>query len=510
MESDWLPEAQAAIDACKAFAAKLPGVCPANVYLFGSAIYKGGEQFDAETSDLDIAIVFTDEPDATDRFRRIAALAAEKARLELDLIPALRRTNCVEPAVSLLPLMPLEISANIHKSGSRRFFDRNNFLDLKTNELSLSLPTASSLAIPDDHRQAIELVQKIRNAYLAKGANGEGGLPNDYGNDPIPKPIARAAALLAPNTAEGEWYDTGIGLQLLAGAIERRQDESTELKELHKKIAVRRGVRGKKAPLDANDQLLIAEILYDLAAATLPSPVVTWEIRFATADTTAHRLNELIDKLRRLVPDAYFVSVHFGSILLRLRSSMRSYETVQQLSYLGVLGSFFGVDEAQLSDPDGALEHYSGERTSSLDRLASLIRGWVPSNPADGRATEEDFQKWISARLTDAEDAQNWLMGREVPFGMKAGRITFADFVIDLEVSEGRYERVAIELATLRQKSSFFKSVDFVLELPVPTVLVVIGEERRLERLRGDFERLRQLSGRIAVVEVPVQTMRPQ
>ena len=56
---DWTAEAQAAIDLCTSWAHSVPQSVCADLFLFGSAIYKAGEQFDPLSSDLDIIVVIS-------------------------------------------------------------------------------------------------------------------------------------------------------------------------------------------------------------------------------------------------------------------------------------------------------------------------------------------------------------------------------------------------------------------------------------------------------------------
>jgi len=64
---EWTPEAASAIELCKGWARQLMATIPCSVYLFGSAMYQGGDQFDAQLSDLDLVVVFDEDLDATER-----------------------------------------------------------------------------------------------------------------------------------------------------------------------------------------------------------------------------------------------------------------------------------------------------------------------------------------------------------------------------------------------------------------------------------------------------------
>src|SRR5205085_231691 len=156
--------------------AKVVADLPCRLFLFGSAIYKSGEQFDREYSDLDIACLLSGPSTALKRFYAFKTLHVHKANLELDMIRTLSRVTCTEPGVSIVTITDFELHANIHKSGARSFFTKNFFYDLLAREETLGIPLAGTRTMKDEYRQALEYVQKIRNGYLAIAANGTGGL----------------------------------------------------------------------------------------------------------------------------------------------------------------------------------------------------------------------------------------------------------------------------------------------------------------------------------------------
>ena len=313
------------------------------------------------------------------------------------MIPRLHRTNCVDAGTSLIPITQLELQANIHKSGSRSFFDRNIFLSLTTEEQSVSLPNAGIITLADDSRQALEYSQKVRNQFLAVSGNGTGGIRDFDGPDPLPKVLARVAAQLAPDAEEGEWYDTLRGLEYVYAELARRRSESDLFKSLYRSMSVRRGGKGRRRPLSELDQLLLAEILYDLAATARQEPVITWEIRFNGGAPTGSERERILDGLRRLVPDGRILSVRNGSIIVRLHSSRRSYETVRQLNELNVLSRFFGVDEVHLSRPGGVHDFVSADATGPLDRIAKHIAEWRPQATDNVKKTEAELASWLNS-----------------------------------------------------------------------------------------------------------------
>lgn len=210
---DWTAEAEPAVLLCQDWAKSVQAAAKVRLYLFGSAIYKGGEQFDRYTSDIDIVAVLPPELDPADRVDTLEELRKHKVQLELNMIPALERRTCDEAGVSLVPITPLELRTNVHKSGARRFFEKNFFLDLSSGAKRVGLPDAGVATLPDENRAALEYVQKVRNQYLGQSANLCGGLGPYSGADPMPKALLRFAAQLDPAAEEGEWYDTRRGLR---------------------------------------------------------------------------------------------------------------------------------------------------------------------------------------------------------------------------------------------------------------------------------------------------------
>ena len=172
---DWAPDAAQAIELCRAWAAAVRAEVDVDLYLLGSAIYADGEQFDGLVSDIDVVALMRDGQDAVERTAIVDALKPHKAKLELDMIPALRRRVCDEPGVSLVPITPIEVRANVHKSGARRFFDKNFYLNLATGKTDLGLPDAGSVVLPDENRAALEYVQKVRNAFFRCSVPASGG-----------------------------------------------------------------------------------------------------------------------------------------------------------------------------------------------------------------------------------------------------------------------------------------------------------------------------------------------
>jgi predicted nucleotidyltransferase len=483
---DYTDEAAAAIALCKRWADELMKAHPCEVYLFGSAIYEQGEQFDARLSDLDLVVQYHELLDATRRAERLFDLRERQQRLELWMIPALGRSVCDEPGVSIVPVVPVEIEANIHKSHARSFFDRNIFYDLRKEDVLYGLPGAARIAFPENARHALEFAQAVRNGFLSVSANGTGGLVPFDGSDPIPKALARAAAQLVPDPGLGAWYDTRFGLEFLFGALTRRRNESDALSELYRKISVRRGGRGVRRTLDAKDQLLLTEILFDLAVSVERDEIASWEVRFGGAVPRRAERERLVQALRRLVPDAHILGVFPGSVIIRLMSSATSLATFRSLEELGALPRFFGVESVEISEI--SLDDGRGgfEQHDLAARIAARIAEWRPDGGENEAVLEAKFAGWLEQTL--GEDGALAPAGVDREMALHVGRRRYwADIVLRYGDGDAG-QLIAVEITRLRNPGDMIRQIEKLRRLLIPTILVVVGSEHHIFQM-GDVMR---------------------
>lgn len=501
---EWTSEAERAILLCEEWATDVVKETKCQLFLFGSAIYKGGEQFDSTYSDLDIVCLLPEATDALSRLTAMKILRGYKQKLELDMVPRLERQTCTEPGVSIVPITPLELRANIHKSGAPRFFDKNFFYDLVSKRETLGIPSAGSRVMRDERRQALEYVQKVRNEFLSVCANGTGGLKQYDGADPLPKALLRSAAQLVPDVAEGEWYDTRLGLELMHSMLRDRRTVDKQFTELFDKVSVRRGGRGLRAGLSANDQLLLAEMLFDEGATASTEEAVTWDIRVSGNALNDEHVKEVFASISRIVPDAKLIGHRHGSIILRIRSSITGFELLKELLALNVLPKMLHVDDVSLTRVDG-VDSQPGFSDSRETKLLGRISKWNPRQLITWREEEEDFASYLSEvlasdqNLNDVQVLRNvHLDGVEVPFEM--------DFLLSWMASDGTRERIGIDVVRLRSASTFFHKVSQLLTLGQPVILVVLGDGELVERLHDDIARLAQLNANVRVVTIRTQT----
>jgi len=498
--AEWTPEAARAIDLCQRWASEVISQTGCEAYLFGSAIYDGGDQFDPQTSDIDLVLLFRDEIDATARASRLDFLLTRKMALELKLVPVLHRTNCQEPGVSVVPISSLELDANIHKSGVRQFFSRNIFMNLATGEMKLGITGAGRSAIADEARQAIEYAQKTRNQYLAVSANQTGGLGHYSGDDPIPKALARAAAQLVPNQEVGEWYDTRHGLELIFGELSARQSESQPLVQLFRQMSKIRGGRGQTRPLAPFDQVLLCELLYDIASKYPIEPVSTWQIRFDGPAPTKAEGDRLVKQLKEIVQDAEILGVFPGSVIVRARSAKHSFNLLVRLNEFDVLSKLFQVDKVQLS-----LVHDDGDfgapmPESVFDRLIARIGSWRPLSSDSESMREAKLADWIGEWLKKDGSISSYVLSRDFAIRIDEAP-SRVDIVLEIE-EKGHPQRIAIEFMVYRGKNSFFRNMERSLRLGMPTILVVAGRVEQLAALGSDIHQLAITQGALRVVTV--------
>lgn len=501
-------DASKAIALCAKWAAKLRREIACNVYLFGSAIYDNGDQFDAQLSDLDISIVFDDEIGATDRAKRVRILRKFKLEIELDLIPSLHRDNCSDPGVSILPLTNLEVEANIHKSGSRRFFDKNIFWDLISEKQIVSLPRAGISIVADEKRQAIEYSQKVRNEYLSVSANDTGGITVFDKADPIPKSLARVAAQLNEGAKEGEWYDTRLGLELLFAELARRQFDSDELQRLYRKLSKRRGGRGKKSPLDDFDQLLLAEILFDVAILSATERAIEWKMILSWKDKDSNAIKEMLNNISVFSHEYQVLQTTSEQMVLKIRSPKRNYEIVEQLSQSESLIDIFKVDSVQIltfGDPE-----YTTKATASrlLDEIAGQLQNWRPNPAQNLQEMEHQLAKDLHLALRSAPSMSKYMVVRDtvVNSGTKSFRVDFV--IIDPKAEDEK--QVVIELARIRSRQTFFQNLQRALDLPLPCVLVLLVPEETLRDIKDTIDRFMELNEKIKIIPITFAFAEPQ
>lgn len=503
--SEWTPAAERAIALCEQWATAVKANLDCQLYLFGSVIYKGGEQFDSSSSDLDIVCLLPSGTDALARFQFMKSLKAFKQHLELLMVPALHRQTCDEPGVSIVVITDLELLINIHKSGARRFFDKNFFYDLSAKRETLGIPLAGTRIMREERRQALEYVQKVRNDYLSVCANWTGGLTPYVGQDPLPKSLMRSAAQLVPNVADGEWYDTQQGLDLLYGLLLDKRTESDEYRALFNKVSVRRGARGQSGVLSDDDQLLLAEMLCDEGANVDTEAVVTWDIRVKGAAATVENVRTIFESIKQIIPDATLIGHWTGSVILRIRSAMSGFSLMKKLIEHKVLAEVLAVQDVAIKMVDAESSEVSTfAREGVLARLTNELSNWRPNEENDFRVTETEFADFLERKISASSLLPPLKIEREV-FLKGSNKRQILDFLVTWEESDGTIGHVAIEVTRLNTPSSFFNKLSRLVQLDIPVMLIVFGPDSGLARIRGDIARLGKINANVEVISVPLE-----
>lgn len=502
---NWTDDAAKAIEVCENWAKDVFANIDCQLYLFGSAIYKAGEQFDYFTSDLDIICLLPENINALARYKIIKALLSFKHNLELLMISELNRSTCDEPGVSIVTITKFELGANIHKSGARSFFDKNFFYDLKIKEVILSIPGVGTQIIAEDRRQAIELTQKIRNSYLSVSANRSGGLPEFNGSDPIPKSILRSAAQIAPDLNEGEWYDTRLGLELMHGLLSSRRPTDQIYSKIFNKFSVRRGGRGQKVPLSADDQLLLAEILFDEATRSPTENSLIWEIRAIGVNMTDENVKAVFSEISKLAPSATLIAHRAGSIILTIRSSASAFDIIQKLHELNVLNKIL---KFEFDTPSIAGEKSAGKEISfksHVDYLLESIEKWIAKNAPFAiekklgtlRFPTQEFESnlgdFLKLELIENPNLQDGQIKNDTMLSSRERNFSI-DFTIEWLSINSLVENIGIEIIYVNTKNSFFWKLQRLIEFNFPIIFVLVGEEKIIRGLANDIERLKSLN----------------
>lgn len=236
-------------------------------YLFGSLIYKGGNQFLRDISDIDLIVILQDSiKGSLNRAKVCQEIQKAKFDLELLLRPILQRKNKSKPIVSLVLVTGDEVHWDIHKLKSPRFFRDNDFFNLleESNTLySVGIDNKESLS---HIIQALEKAQYYRNKYL--DINPNKSLKEYNEQDIFPKDLARSAALVHAfdKKNEKEKCDINLGNSYLISLLHQKAGKKdNEWSKLNSKVGERANRSIKRPGLNDFDLLLIHELLFDKA-----------------------------------------------------------------------------------------------------------------------------------------------------------------------------------------------------------------------------------------------------
>lgn len=246
--------------------ASIPGISLPRFWIFGSTVYRGGEQFDFMHSDIDLVCLMPPELEkAAQRTRWIAKLSEQVVSLELQLTESLKRGNSHESNTSIVLVTQSELLSDVHKTVPKGFFSQNQFLDLHdTQKPPKPFECENAATCNERFRTASSFVQATRNAYLNVSGNGSRQKMAPWqsdDSDPIHKTYMRAAAQVF--TTEHKKHDVAEGLEYLSTMLFKHREEDSMIDELHEIVRVRRRARGQVKQVTPLQQLLLAELLFD-------------------------------------------------------------------------------------------------------------------------------------------------------------------------------------------------------------------------------------------------------
>jgi hypothetical protein len=244
------------------------GISAPRFWVFGSTIYKEGDQFDSKNSDIDLVCLMPAElENAAQRTRWTQKLREQVVFLESQLAQALDRSASNKSSTSIVLVTQLELSRDIHKTVQDGFFTKNLFLSLEDTQASPKpFKLDKTKTLPEKFRTAASFVQTIRNSFLLKSPNpSQEAMPswNSEDQDPIKKSYMRTAAQVF--STERKQHDVAEGLEYISSLLFNHREEDPMISELHEIVSVRRKARGSERPVTPMQQLLLAELIFDEA-----------------------------------------------------------------------------------------------------------------------------------------------------------------------------------------------------------------------------------------------------
>jgi hypothetical protein len=503
--NDFYPDASKVIQLASQWVSSLEGKQPlrkCRFFLFGSAIYEQGEQFNRLLSDLDMVCLLPNGLEASERFELMQSLQECKHQLEMDLIPGLGRDNCSEPSASIVVVTEFEVLSNIHKSGARNFFDANFFLDLRSNSMQMSLlPNAGERDVSDASRQAFEYCQKIRSEYLSAAANKVGGIPVYAGASPLQKTLMRSAAQIAPVDREGQWYDTRLGLEHMRSILKNAKNRSPELAALDKKVSIRCGGNGTRGNLSADDQLLLAELLFDEASKTGSVESLNWYMRFSKVEYSIEEAHVLYGRIRAITPQVRLRGSEPGSVILRLTSPQAALNLYSKL-FGSILNELLKETVSEISIDEDEIPTPADGIRGRFHTLVNLLRQWQPVFSTGWRNIEKQFADELRDLLNRTPELAGWHIRNSIDFGHLEIPYNM-DYLLEWLGGEGAQDvsKIGIEVKYIQSKASFFHMASQVAQIGSPLILVFAAERETLENVERDIAQLERLKPNIAVIK---------
>jgi predicted nucleotidyltransferase len=363
------------------------------IFLFGSLLHQDGAQFRSQQSDIDLILRFDES--TTDPIGRVKACQAAiepKRSLEKNLKVALGRKARNLSVVSAVPVTSFECENDIHKERDARFYSVNNFLalsELRGKPQPLASSASTRLAVVcADFMPAMCSAQYYRHKFLSS-ARGHSGLPDYKHLEPIPKPLARAAAQMrysVRNLSDDSQFDIVTGTDYLYGLVSDWRSCGSEYVELHRLFTSRRVHGAVHKPINSFNQLLLWEILAEAGVSHVreeQDKALVRPVKVRSVNDSQRRTRGVVvlkDKRRflqqsaNLVDDYRTLQQRLLSRGIRPATDLASARTQKQLQVRFVMGDIL---------VDGDFAGFAGVRPQQT--CVTMIEGLTPLLPLNVR-----------------------------------------------------------------------------------------------------------------------------
>ena len=430
-----------------------PGI--SEYYLFGSAIYKEGVQFDYKKydSDLDIVVLLRNDLTTLERRDEIVAFRDCKYQLELRLLPVLKVQRIDKPIVSAIPVSSFELACDIHKTISDGFFSKNDFLNLRSGNTSnfelekqIDLNSRERLLIP-----AIQACQKYRNEYLAITANRLPSISPHDNADVLPKGLSRVAAAVShyvkPRDGVSE-HDINEGTTFIFRLVEEFEDQQSEIWGTLRQIIQERMSRGDTA-IAPEDVLLLHELLRDKAVSLLTTALERKERPGKAGQSTILSIKSEQNNGQKLEVNLYLMDqpVPAGDIV----------------KVVGATRDFFkalGFDQISEDDPKfGSFMMdlvFFAREFDAAELIAKTLKTHISSGSSDSQVGVRNFklthkQAEATTRLLDAIEGLNELV-------LRMGSIVIIKTLVDGNPRIHLHQLAEDEISFINKQPDLMKS----------------------------------------------------
>ena len=193
------------------------------------------------------------------------------------------------------------------------------------------------------------------------------------------------------------------------------------------------------------------------------------------------------------------IDVRTGSLIFRIRSSFSRFEILQRLERTGILPQFFEVEEVELRlDDDVAGDGDSFRRHDLEKKLFDILSSLRPVKGVPEAEMVNEIKYKIMNQIDPSLQPRVIL---EYPLNYNGKRLR-TDLLVEFLNISGNLEFFPIEVIQPKTLSAFFVQLTRILEFPTKAILVVLGDDDLLDRIKGDIERLSRVSGKVMVVPV--------